>query len=158
MGFYESWLALRISHFISSFLERHKLGIVTGPDGFLRLFPSQVRAPDVTFIRHNRLPGGRVPRDPIPALAPTLAVEVLSPSNTKREMHRKLYDYFAAGAELVWYIDPDSQSAAVYTAPDQCTELGPDGVLSGGNVLPGFELPLRRLFSETEGEIKKPSP
>ncbi len=60
MGVYESWLACRIIHFISSFLEQHDLGIVTGPDGFLKLFPRQVRAPDVAFIRREapaRRPG-----------------------------------------------------------------------------------------------------
>ena len=148
MGVYESWLACRIIHFISSFLEQHDLGIVTGPDGFLKLFPHQVRAPDVAFVRRERLPGGRVPRDPIPVLGPNLAVEVLSPSNTHREMERKLREYFAAGTELVWYIDPQTQSAVVYTSPNQPTEIGVDGVLSGGEVLPGFELSLQQLFAE----------
>ncbi len=150
VGVYESWLALRVVYFLSSFLERHKQGIVTGPDGFLKLFPNQVRAPDVTFIRYERLADGRVPREPVPELAPSLAVEVLSPSNTRREMQRKLRDYFAAGAELVWYIDPKTQSATTYTSPDQHTEIGIDGVLSGGDVLPGFELSLRQLFTEGE--------
>jgi Uma2 family endonuclease len=150
MGVYESWLACRIIHFIQSFLDQHPLGIVIGPDGFLKLFRNQVRAPDVAFIRRERLPDGRVPRDPIPALAPTLAVEVLSPSNTKREMARKLHDYFSAGAELVWYIDPPSRSATVYTSPEQSAEIGFEGVLGGGGILPGFELSLRRLFSESE--------
>ena len=126
------------------------MGIATGPDGYLKLFPGQVRAPDVAFVRRQRLPDGRVPRDPIPALAPSLAIEVLSPSNTRREMQRKLRDYFAAGVELVWYIDPRTQSATVYTGPEQYTEIGPDGVLGGGDILPGFKLSLRRLFSESE--------
>jgi Uma2 family endonuclease len=150
MGVYEAWLAGRILYFISSYLESHPIGIVTGPDGFYKLFPKIVFGPDVTFIRYERLPDGRVPRDPIPALAPTLPIEVLSPSNTKREMDRKLREYFKARAELVWYVNPDTQSAAVYTSPDQPTEISIDGVLSGGTVLPGFELPLRRLFSEPE--------
>jgi Uma2 family endonuclease len=150
MGFYEAWLAGRILHAISSFLETHDLGIVTGPDGYLRLFPKQVRAPDVAFIRREQLPGGRVPRDPIPMLAPTLPIEVISPSNTHREMERKLREYFLVGAELVWYFYPESRSAIVYTSPEQSTEIGGDGVLSGGDVLPGFELPLQRLFSEKE--------
>ena len=64
-------------------------------------------------------------------------------------MARKLRDYFSGGTELVWYIDP-SQSATVYTSPEQSAEIGPDGVLGGGGILPGFELSLRRLFSETE--------
>jgi Uma2 family endonuclease len=151
MGFYEAWLASNILCLIGSFLETHNLGIVTGPDGFLKLFPGKIRAPDVTFIRHESLPGGRVPREAFPALAPTLPIEVISESNTRREMERKLQEYFNAGAELVWYIYPESQSAIVYTSPEQATEIGPDGVLSGGTVLPSFELPLRQLFAEPEG-------
>jgi len=158
MGYYEAWLASKIIHFISSFLELHRgqsaqgqdLGIVTGPDGYLRLFPNQVRAPDVTFVRRDRLPDGRVPRDPIPALVPSLAIEVLSPGNTRGEMERKLQEYFAAGAELVWYIDAQTRSATAYTRPDQYTETGVDGVLHWGEVLPGFELSLERLFSEAQ--------
>jgi Uma2 family endonuclease len=150
MGVYESWLACRIIALIGPFVEQHRLGMVTGPDGFYKLFGRQVRAPDVTFVRRERLPDGRVPREPIPALSPTLPIEVLSPSNTKGEMGRKLREYFDAGAELVWYIDPETQSAVVYTAADHPLQVGPDGVLSGGDVLPGFELSLPRLFSESE--------
>jgi Uma2 family endonuclease len=150
MGVYESWLACRIIALIGPFVEKHRLGMVTGPDGFYRLFGRQVRAPDVTFVRRERLPDGRVPREPIAAFSPTLPIEVLSPSNTKREMDRKLREYFDAGAELVWYIDPETQSAVVYTAADLPLQVGPDGVLSGGDVLPGFELSLQRLFSESE--------
>ncbi len=150
MGVYESWVAAQLIYFIRSYLEKHPIGIVTGSDGFYKLFPKIVRGPDVTFIRHESLPGGRVPRDPIPALAPTLPIEVLSASNTKREMDRKLREYFEAGAKLVWYIDPETQSAAAYTGPDQHTEISADGTLFGGEVLPGFELSLRDLFAEPE--------
>ncbi len=96
------------------------------------------------------MPDGRVPREPIPELAPTLPIEVLSQSNTKREMERKLRDYFAAGAELVWYVDPQTQSATVYTSPEGPSRIGPEGELDGGDVLPGFKLSLRTLFSEAE--------
>ena len=150
LGFYEAWLAGRILQFIGSFVEGRGLGIVTGPDGFLKLFPRQVRAPDVAFVRHEQLPDGQVPRDPIPLLAPALAVEVISPGNTRGEMERKLREYFAAGAMLVWYVYPQSQSVSVYTSPEQYTKIAVDGVLNGGAVLPGFELPLRRLFAEAE--------
>jgi Uma2 family endonuclease len=148
MGVYESWVATQLIYFIGSYLKEHPIGIVTGSDGFFKLFPKIVRGPDVTFVRLEHLPGGRVPRDPIPSIAPTLPIEVLSPSNTKREMNRKLQEYFSAGAELVWYIDPKTKSAVAYTSPDQKVNIEPDGVLSGSTVLPGFELSLRELFAE----------
>ena len=65
-------------------------------------------------------------------------------------MDRKLHDYFTAGVQLVWYIDPDSRTARVYTSPEQCRVLTEDDSFSGGDVLPGFELPLRTLFADLE--------
>ncbi len=67
-------------------------------------------------------------------------------------MRRKLNEYFTAGVRLVWYVDPRTRTAAVYTSPQQCTVLGEADVLTGGDVLPGFELPLRELFAEVEGK------
>jgi Uma2 family endonuclease len=57
-----------------------------------------------------------------------------------------LNDYFDARTELVWYIDPATRTARSYTAVDKWTDIGPDGSLSGGDVLPGFEMSLKRLF------------
>ena len=150
MGYYEAWLAGNILYFVRSFLEGHYLGIVTGADGFLKLFPKQVRASYVTFIRRQRLPEGRVPRSDSDAGSHLADRSHFAQQHRAPEMQRKLHEYFAAGAELVWYIYPQTQSAIVYTAPEQPTEIGPDGVLGGGEVLPGFELSLRRLFSESE--------
>jgi Uma2 family endonuclease len=63
-------------------------------------------------------------------------------------MQRKLHDYFTAGVRLVWYIEPRTRTARAYTAEDQCVELGERDSLSGGEVLPGFELPLQDLFAK----------
>jgi Uma2 family endonuclease len=65
-------------------------------------------------------------------------------------MERKLRDYFAAGVRLVWYIDPRSRTARAYTSPDKGEELTDQGSLSGGDVLPGFELSLSDLFAEID--------
>ncbi|MCH8045335.1 MAG: Uma2 family endonuclease [Planctomycetes bacterium] len=148
MGYYESQIASLIGHFIHSFLDQHNLGIVLGEAGTLRILPEQVRIADVAFIRWERFPNGKLPHEPVPALAPDLAIEVLSKGNTEPEMHRKLRDYFAAGVRLVWYIDPESQTATAYTAADQSTAIGRDGVLDGGDVLPGFTLSLTELFAK----------
>ena len=83
----------------------------------------------------------------IPDLAPDLAVEVLSEGNTKQEMERKLKDYFFAGVRLVWYIDVKKRTVEVYTSPDQGVTLTEGQNLDGGDVLPGFRLPLRQLFA-----------
>lgn len=149
VGIYESYLALRMGHLLTMFVERHGLGMVVGADGMMRLAAGLVRIPDVSFISWDQLPGRRVPRVPIADLAPDLAVEVISPSNTAREMERKLQEYLTAGVRLVWYVLPESQEVHVYTA-EQHDVLTIDQELSGGDVLPGFVLPLRQLFEETE--------
>jgi Uma2 family endonuclease len=67
-------------------------------------------------------------------------------------MEQKLREYFSAGVRLVWYVDPALQEIHVYTAPDQREVLTADHLLRGGEVLPGFTLPVRQLFAEpTEG-------
>jgi Uma2 family endonuclease len=152
MGYMESLLAMAMGEFLRRFVRDGKLGIVLGPDATLRILRRQVRIPDVCFISWQRLPEGKLPQTPILAVAPDLAVEILSEGNTEGEMRRKLQDYFAAGVRLVWYVDPRTKTASVYTSPEQCTALGEADVLTGGDVLPGFELPLRQLFAEMEGK------
>ncbi len=150
MGFFESRVAGVVLHFIEKHLDDHNVGIACPPDGFLRVFPGQVRAPDVSFVAWERLPGRTAPREPIPDLAPDLAVEVLSKGNTRREMERKLAEYFEAGARLVWYIDPAARSARAYTSPHDFVEVNEADSLDGGDVLPGFRLSLAAVFSRAE--------
>jgi Uma2 family endonuclease len=147
MGFRESFLTVVIIQALANFVRGNDLGIVTGADGTIRLAPGLVRIPDCAFFAWQRLPGKAIPDEPIPDLAPNLAIEVLSESNTKEEMERKLKDYFFAGVRLVWLVDPEARAADVYTAPDQRVHLGMAQSLDGGDVLPGFTLPLRELFA-----------
>lgn len=151
-GYWESLIAVKIIHLVMSFLETHDLGIVLGEAGTLRILPHQVRVPDVCFISWDRFPNRQLPPEPIPALAPDLAIEVLSEGNTEQEMRRKLHDYFTAGVRMVWYIDPRTRSAKSYTAEDQFALLAESQSLSGGDVLPGFELPLDTLFAKVAGQ------
>jgi Uma2 family endonuclease len=147
MGYYESLIAVKIIHLLATYLQTHDLGIVLGEAGTLRILPKQVRVPDACFISWEQFPNRRLPCEPIPALAPDLAIEVLSEGNTRQEMERKLRDYFAAGVRLVWYIDPRTRSARSYASEHESVEISESQSLSGGDVLPGFELPLRMLFA-----------
>jgi len=150
MGFRESLLAAALADFLRQFEVPRNLGLVTGADGMVRLFPGLVRIPDVAFVSWDRLPGGRVPDDPIPDLAPDLAVEVLSRTNTPGEMRRKRREYFDAGVTLVWIIDPADRSATVFTSATDSVKLTERDSLDGGSVLPGFSLPLCNLFAELD--------
>jgi Uma2 family endonuclease len=116
----------------------------------VRLAANLIRIPDVSFISWERIPGRRMPTQPVPHLSPDLAVEVLSESNTNAEMDRKRREYFGAGVRLAWFVDPRERTVDVYTAVDQFTTLTEDQTLDGGNVLPGFTLPLRGFFAELD--------
>jgi Uma2 family endonuclease len=96
------------------------------------------------------MPNRRRPPEPIPALAPALAVEILSRSNTRAEMLLKRQDYFSVGVDLVWEVDPQARTVTVYTAPETSVLLGEADTLDGGEVLRGFMLPLHDLFAELD--------
>jgi Uma2 family endonuclease len=150
MGYTESLLAVFLATQLSVFVIARNLGLVTGPDGTMELMPDLVRIPDVAFTNWDRLPGRRRPTAAVPPLAPNLAVEVLSRSNTPGEMAAKRQEYFAAGVECVWEVDPVNRTVDVYLSPTQSTTLTTTDTLDGGAVLPGFTLPLQDLFAELD--------
>ena len=158
MGLGESMIAGQILIEIGVFGRQHDLGIPAGADGTVRLLKGLVRIPDVAFFCWDKLPGRVLPSKPIPDLAPDLAVEVLSKTNTPGEMERKLREYFLAGVRLVWMIDPAKRQAEIYTSPDVAVAtLDETQALDGGEVLPGFTLPLAGLFARLPTEPKKKS-
>ncbi len=150
MGYRESLIAVFIATCLSNFVVPRKLGKVSGADGMMKLFPKSVRIPDVAFASWQRFEGGKVPTRPVPALVPDLAVEVLSEGNTPAEMERKLDDYFRAGVRLVWLVDCEQRTIAVHTSPADPQVLDASATLTGGEVLPGFELPLVELFAQLD--------
>jgi Uma2 family endonuclease len=152
MGAYESMLAVEIACILRSWVKPRKLGTVLGAAGMLQLSPGLARIPDAAFLSMDKFPRGRFPKGAIAPLAPDLAVEVLSPSNTKNEMDEKLRDYFAHGTRLVWYVDPKTQSIDAYTSPTDKRTYRAPGNMDGGSVLPGFELNIAELFAELPPE------
>lgn len=146
VGAYESWLAGEILGILREFAMKHDLGVVLGEAGTLQVLRDQVRIPDVCFISWAQLPGKEFPREPIPSIHPDLAVEVLSAGNTRREMDRKLQDYFTSGTRMVWYVNANRREVQVYTSPDDVQTIDEHGVLDGGEVLHGLQLRLSSLF------------
>jgi Uma2 family endonuclease len=147
MGSKESLLAVALIIELGLYLRQHDLGEVLGEAGFLELVPGLVRAPDVSFISWERMPDETFPDDPIAALVPDLAVEVISKSNTKKEMDRKLREYFTNGTKLVWLVYPKTSTVDVYTSPTRKRRLTAKQSLDGGDVLPGLKIPLAPLFA-----------
>jgi Uma2 family endonuclease len=150
MGFHESKLAGWIIHLLHQYLEGNDLGEVTAPDGTMRLMPGLVRIPDVSFVSHERLAECSNPNAAIPDLAPDLAVEVPSEGNTPGEMKRKLKEYFFCDVTVVWLVDPRRRTVQVSTAPDQSALFTEGQELTGEPVLPGFRVPVARIFAKTK--------
>lgn len=149
LGTKESLIAAYLVHVLWQFVRPRRLGVVLGADGMLRLLPHLVRIPDVSFISRARLNDPALVATAIAALVPDLAVEVLSESNTRTEIKRKLRDYFRAGTRLVWVIDPKEENARICTSRTKVRRIDKDGILDGEDVLPGFRLSLAKLFSES---------
>jgi Uma2 family endonuclease len=139
-GMASSASAARISAMLTLYTLQHDIGVVTGESAGYRLQrdPDTLRAPDVAFVRKERLPE-RLPRTFVD-VAPDLAVEVLPPSDSRRTTIEKIEEYLAAGTRLVWLVDLDRQTVTVYR-PNQAPEvLDGAATLSGEDVLPGFQL------------------
>ena len=147
-GMDHGWLAARFAVLISLFVDRHDLGkVFTADTGFvLSEEPPTVRAPDVAFVSRDRLPP---PRESIGFghLAPDLAVEIVSPSNTSLEILEKAEDYLDAGTRLVWVVEPCRRSITEYRSRKEIRLLGEADSLDGYDVLPGFTLKIAEVFA-----------
>ena len=146
MGYFESVIAIQIAVLVGTFVKENRLGWVTGESGMMRLMTGLVRIPDVAFVSVDKFPDRKLPRAPIPDLYPDLAVEVLSKSNTKREMAMKLEEYFTVGVRLVWIVDPRKRTVAVYNSPSDVQVLDETQTLGGEEVLPGFKVQIKQIF------------
>jgi Uma2 family endonuclease len=145
-GFLQSAISVQVVSAVLGFLDKNDLGIGLGASAMYRLKPGLVRIPDFTFVSWERLPGGELPDVDIADGAPDLVVEVPRLGNTKREMDRKVREFFDAGVRLVWIIYHTEQTAEVYTTPTEMRRLQGSASLDGGEVLPGLTVPLRSLF------------
>lgn len=154
MGIVESIVASTIIFRLWAYIEPLRSGIVTSPDGPFRMAGGNVRFPDLAFA-----PWDSVPEDlstlKIANFPPVLAVEVLSESNTPKEIAMKLAEYFDRGCKLAWIIDPTTETATVYTSAKRGKAIPAEGELTGGKVLPGFALKLADLFAATKRPAKK---
>lgn len=130
-----------------NFVREHQLGRVFGADGTFILDerPPTAVAPDVAFVRMDRMPpASELPRPLL--LAPDLAVEVVSPSDTMPQVAKKVRRYLDAGTPLVWVVIPRRKQVIVHRTQGDPITLGVDDGLDGGDVLPGFHLKVADIF------------
>lgn len=124
-----------------------KLGYVTSPDGGFRLGERKVRQPDAAFISKSRV--AKLPKHF--DLPPDLAVEIVSPNE---DVLKKVNEYLRAGTRMVWVVYASEKMVYVFTLDEDGNLRGqPFGIgdtLDGGDVLPGFTLPVQDVFPETD--------
>ena len=138
-------VASRLMVSLTAFVNPKRLGEVFPPDtGFvIAQGPDTVRAPDVSFVSAERM----VNTEKYFPGPPDLAVEVVSPNDTYSEVEAKVREYIAAGTRMVIVVNPRNETATI-TTPWGVTQLTAADTLTGGDVVPGWSLPLRELFAE----------
>lgn len=140
-------IVTRLIVVLSAWAERHHAGAVMTETGFvLATGPDTVRAPDVSFVRQERLEASGLPIS-FWRGAPDLAVEVLSPDDRPRDVALKVREYLTHGVALVWVIDPSTRTVMVHSCAALTTVAG-DQSLQGDVVLPGFAVRVSTLFPE----------
>ena len=140
------WIALRLGRRLAAFAEDEGLGLVFVDTAFvLSAAEGIVRAPDVAFVSSERVPPQGM-TDRFWEVAPDVAVEIVSPSNTVSAMQRKALEYLDSGARLVWVVDPAERTVTVHRGPDDIRILAGGDTLEGGDALAGFSLVLGDLF------------
>ena len=146
-GFRHGTVAGRIHIKLGYFVDEHDLGIVSAAETGFRLAsdPDTVRAPDVAFVRRERIEEVGEPKGYWPG-APDLAVEVISPNDRYHEVHDKVLDWLRAGTRMVILADPSSRTLTVYHASREVEILTEDDTLDGGDVVPGWRVRVEQLF------------
>lgn len=131
---------------LGGYVETHQLGGVYGPDATFQIGRNE-RLPDVSFLSAARMPEGGELDEKCP-VAPDLAVEVISPSESWAKVNRKLREYFAAGVQQVWLVSLELREVHVYDSPKTMTVLGEEDELVSEALLPGFRLRISELFRQ----------
>lgn len=141
-SFYEGNITIALGVFV----KEHQLGrVLPGEVGiYTQRQPDTVRGADVAFISHERLT--QVQSKSFLDVCPELVVEVMSPDDTWDEVHEKLEEYFAVGAKLIWVVAPRRQRLHVYRSLTDLDVLTVQDTLTGGAVLPGFQVSVAELF------------
>ncbi len=140
-------LAMRVGWRLAQHVESQNLGNVYAAEtGFqLASNPDTVRAPDVAFVRQERVAEAGEVRGFWPG-APDLAVEVVSPGDTYAEVEDKVLDWLDAGTLMVAVVNPRQRTVTIYRSRADIVILTRDDLLDGNNVVPGWILPIRELF------------
>jgi Uma2 family endonuclease len=146
-GFDHGRFAINVGSALANFVKARSLGIVVSAETGFRIArdPDTVRAPDVAFVRADRIPPGGVKG--FFQGAPDLAVEVVSPGDSASEVLAKAQDWLQAGCPMVWVVDPETRTVSVYCSRKEIALLTAADTLTGGNVLPEFSILVAEVFA-----------
>ena len=147
-GYEHGTVALKLTIPLGQYVEENDLGDVFAAEtGFLlKTNPDTVRAPDLAFVRRERVSQVGDTKS-YGVGAPDLAVEVMSPSDRIGKVEEKVKAWLDAGARLVWVVSPKLRTVTVYRSLTDISVLTENDTLDGEQVVPGFRLPVARLFS-----------
>ena len=140
-------IAVNMSTPLHQFVREHDLGSVFAAEtGFkISTDPDTVRAPDVAFIRRGRLEAVGEVEGYWPG-APDLVIEVVSPTDRFAELEEKVVEWLAAGTRMVLVVNPRARTVTVRTSEKEARILSEEEVLDGGEVVPGWTLPISEVF------------
>lgn len=135
-------------HFpLKRFVKERGLGKLFINTGFI-LNPARdlVRGPDQAFVSQEKLEKTPPPSRGFWKVVPDLVIEIVSPDDRAQDLADKVADYLEAGVRITWVVYPRRQQVYVHRPGERVEVLGPEGTLEGGDVLPGFQLPLAELW------------
>lgn len=144
-GMKHAEIVINIVHIIATFLDERSIGKVYGDNMGLILPNGNLRSPDVSFIRTEKLPGGKSP-DTFGEIVPDFTVEVLSPSDSPRHVLQKIGEFLECGVPLVWLVDPQSQTVTEFRSLSQTHQYTAQDTIAAEPVLPGFTCLVSRFF------------
>jgi Uma2 family endonuclease len=139
-------VALRFGSYLARFVEEHELGVVFAAEtGFvLERDPDVVRAPDASFVRKDRIKG-KLTRKYFDG-APDLAIEVNSPGDSRKEVTDKVNMWLVRGSSVVWVADPPTMTVTIHRVGKKPGKLTASDEIRHEPLLPGFILPLAKVF------------
>lgn len=144
-GMRHSSVSARITAVLGNFVFKNRLGEVFTENAGYQLPSGNVRSPDVSFVKSEKLPGGQPPVG-YGQLVPDIAIEVLSPGDSMRQIADKVGEYIECGVPLVWVVDPERKTVTAYRSLTDTQRFTADDIITMEPVLPGFSCRVSEFF------------
>jgi Uma2 family endonuclease len=144
-GYRHSAVALRIAYLIQRYLDEHPIGEVAGADLGVVFKNGDLRSPDLTFVRNEKIPTGAA-HERFLDVVPDLVVEVLSPSDSMKFVGHKIGEFLECGVPMVWLVDPGQRTVTVYRSLSNTEHYTLEDTITAEPVLPEFSCEVSLFF------------